>query len=254
MSEVTLMNKLLSLFFTIACALLVSTIAPIATVSGAQNGHSPIDFFDVMHDGELVGEVRVNTAKAKTTTYVLVADGLTPNTKYTFGYSIMPAADPHLLGSQNTNASGVLNMHGILRPEDVQNLAASQFWVTETGSGGDYNEWIYGIRLYQDGWFIAQLGVRYSTDDGVTWKEYVLESNLLRGERITMPLESLGVPEHALVKIHVKVIAGKDRTGSEVFESDYSYLTRWGYYIAEYGISGTTGNPKLTYYGIDIDN
>ncbi len=80
------MNKLLSLLFTVACALLVSTIAPIATVSGAQKGHSPIDSFDVIHDGEVVGEVRVNTAKAKTLTYVLVADGLTPKTKYTFGY------------------------------------------------------------------------------------------------------------------------------------------------------------------------
>ena len=80
------------------------------------------------------------------------------------------------------------------------------------------------------------------------------ESNLLRGERITMPLESLGVPEHALVKIHVKVIAGKDRTGSEVFESDYSYFTNWGYNIAEYGIAGTTGDPRLIYYGIDTDN
>lgn len=248
------MNKLLSLFLTIACALLASTIAPIATVLGAQNGHSPIDSFDVMHDGEVVGEVRVNTANPKTPTYFLVAEGLTPNTKYTFGYYIMPAGDPHLLGAQKTTKSGVLHMHGILRPEDLQDLASAQFWVTETGTGGDYNEWIYGIRLYQDGWFIAQLGVRYSTDDGVTWKEYVLESNLLRGERITMPLESLGVPEHALVKIHVKVIAGKDRTGSEVFESDYSYFTNWGYNIAEYGIAGTTGDPKLIYYGIDTDN
>jgi len=248
------MNKLLSLLFTVACALLVSTIAPIATVSGAQNGHSPIDSFDVVHDGEVVGEVRVNTAKAKTLTYVLVADGLTPKTKYTFGYFTLPGEDPHLLGSKDTTKSGVLQMHGKLRPEDLQDLESAQFWVTETGPGDDYHEWIYGIRLYQDGWFIAQLGVRYSTDGGVTWKEYVLESNLLRGDRITMPLESLGVPENALVKIHVKVIAGKDRTGSEVFESDYSYFTIWDYRYAEYGIAGTTGNPTLTYYGIDIDN
>jgi hypothetical protein len=248
------MNKLFSLLFTVACALLISTIAPIATVSGAHNGHSPIDSFDVMHDGEVVGEVRVNTAKAKTTTYVLIADGLTPNTNYTFGYFTIPAEDPHLLSSKGTTKSGMLHMRGTLSPENVQDLESAQFWVTETGTGDDYNEWIWGIRLYQDGWFIAQLGVRYSTDNGVTWKESVLESNLLRGERITMPLESLGVPEHALVKIHVKVIAGKDRTGSEIFESDYSYFTYWGYRIAEYGIAGTTGNPKLTYYGIDIDN
>ena len=248
------MNKLLSLLFTVACALLVSTIAPIATVSEARNGHSPIDSFDVMHDGEVVGEVRVNTAKAKTTTYVLIADGLTPNTNYTFGYFTIPAEDPHLLGSKDTTTSGVLPMHGILRPEDVQDLTSAPFWVTETGPGDDDHEWIYGIRLYQDGWFIAQLGVRYSIDNGVTWKEYVLESNLKRDERISMPLKSLGVPEHALVKIHVKVIAGKDRTGSEVFESDYSYFTYWGDRYAEYGIAGTTGNPKLTYYGIDIDN
>ena len=78
------------------------------------------------------------------------------------------------------------------------------------------------------------------------------ETYPVRGDDITMPLESLGVPEHALVKIHVVVKAGKDRTGSEIFESDYSYFTYWGFYCAEYGITGTTGNPKLTYYGIDI--
>jgi len=248
------MKKFLSVLFSLACALLVSTITPIATVSGAQHGHLPIASFDVMHDGEVVGELRVNTVKAKTQTYVLVAEGLTPNTKYTFGYFTIPAEDPHLLGSEETNKSGVLHMHGILRPEVAQDLESLQFWLTETGTGDEYNEWIYGLRLYQDGWFIAQLGVRYSTDDGVTWNEYVLESNLLRGDRISMPLMSLGVPENALVKIHVKVIAGKDRTGSEVFESDYSYFTHWGYRYAEYGIAGTTGNPKLTYYGIDNDN
>lgn len=246
------MNKLSLLLVTVMCMLLVSTGGPIATVSAAQKGHSPIDYFDVIHDGQVAGGVRVNTANAETPTYFLVVDELTPNTNYTFGYSNMPAGDPHLLGSKDTTKSGVLRMHGILRPEEVQGLQTAQFWVTETGAGDDYHEWIHGIRLYQDGWFIAQLAVYYSTDAGATWHESVLESNLLRGESITMPLESLGVPEHALVKIHVIVKAGKDRTGSEVFESDYSYFTYWGFYCAEYGITGTTGNPKLTYYGIDI--
>jgi hypothetical protein len=245
------MNKLLSLLFTVACALLVSTGGPLATVAAAQNGHSPIGFSDVMYNGEVAGEVRVNTANAETPTYFLVADELTPNTKYTFGYSNMPAGDPHLLGSKDTTKSGALRMHGTLRPDDVQNLESALFWVAETGPG-DYPQWIHGIRLYQNGWFIAQLAVYYSTDGGVTWHESVLTSNLLRGDDITMPLESLGVPEHALVKIHVVVKAGKDRTGTEVFETDYSYLTYWGFYYAEYEITGTTGNPKLTYNGIDI--
>ena len=245
------MNKFLSTLFTVACVLLVSTIGPIDTVSAAQKGRSPIDYFDVMHDGQVAGEVRVNTANAKTPTYALAADGLTPNTKYTFGYYNTPAGDPHLLGSKDTTKSGVLRMLGTLRPDDVQDLESALFWVAETGPG-DYHEWIHGIRLYQNGWFIAQLAVYYSTDGGVTWHESVLTSNLLRGESITMPLESLGVPEHALVKIHVIVKAGKDRTGTEVFETDYSYLTYWGFYYAEYEITGTTGNPKLTYNGVDI--
>ena len=247
------MNKHLSLLFTVACAFLVSTVAPITIVSAAQNGHSPIYYYNVMYDGKVAGEVRINTVNAKTPMYVLDVDGLKPNTKYTFGYFNTPVVDPHLLGSNETTNSGALRMHGTLRSEDVQDLESAQFWVTETGPGSDYHQWIYGIRLIQNGWFIAQLGVKYSNDGGVTWEEYVLKSNLTRGEDIIMPLESLQVPENALVKIHVVVIAGKDRTGSEVFEADYSYYTYWGSYIAEYEIKGTTGDPKLTYNGIYID-
>jgi hypothetical protein len=235
---------------TVGNAFASSETSPLGgTILAARSDHSPIDDFDLMHDGEVVGEVRVNTANAKALVYHLDADGLTPNTKYIFGYTYMPSGDPHLLGSNDTTNSGALRMHGKLRPEDVPNLESARFWVTETLPGSDYYAVIHGLRLLQNGWFIAKLGVKYSTDGGVTWLESVLDSNLTRGENMSMSFQSLGVPEGALAKIHVVVIAGKDRTGSQVFFAQYhDYLTRYSF--AEYEIKGTTGNPTLTFNGI----
>lgn len=59
----------------------------INTKSAAKRGCSPIYHFElVTHDeGEAAGKVTVNTANAKLPGYLLVARGLTPKTKYTFG-------------------------------------------------------------------------------------------------------------------------------------------------------------------------
>ena len=72
------MNKLLLL--TVACALLISSVGVTATASATQIGHSPFYYFDVTNNGKAVGQAVVNSANAKTPTYVLVAHGLTPNT------------------------------------------------------------------------------------------------------------------------------------------------------------------------------
>ena len=129
------MNKLLLRLLTVACALLVSTVGPSATVSAEQKGHSPIYSFDVMHDGEVAGEVKVNTAK-KTLSYVLRADGLKPETNYMFWYQGATAEDLYLLGYEGTTKSGRLSMHGTFPDVSLDDLQAAQFLLmTEPGLG-----------------------------------------------------------------------------------------------------------------------
>ena len=61
---------------------------------------------------------------------------------------------------------------------------------------------------------------------------------------VYMRLDYLGVPNGALVKIHVIVVGGNDKTGSTVFEyyqgNFWDQGRTWTYYI-----TGTTLNPKL---------
>jgi len=129
------MNKLLLRLLTVAFALLVSTVGPSATVSAEQKGHSPIYSFDVMNEGEVAGEVKVNTAK-KTPSYVPRADGLTPETNYMFWYQgATGEEDLYLLGSERTTKAGGLRMHGTFAGATLNELQSGQFRVTEAGLG-----------------------------------------------------------------------------------------------------------------------
>jgi hypothetical protein len=231
-------NKLLLL--TVACALLISSVGATATVSATQIGHSPIYYFDVMNNGTVVGQVIVNTANAKTPTYVLVANGLTSNTKYTFGYTA--SGDMRTLGTAKTTTTGALVMHGTFPAADVKDLQSAQFWVTETPPGGSYLP-IMDFSLHNSGWFVAKIACDYSTDGGVTWYESGHTSGIIKGESGTAQLSDLGVPYGAVVKIHVIVVGGKDRIGSEVFQYHSAYAS------ANYRIYGTTLKPTLEYLG-----
>ena len=60
-----------------------------------------------------------------------------------------------------------------------------------------------------------------------------------------LPLDALGVPDGAWVKIHVIGVGGKDRTGNTVFEyrEDNNFWFDgpvWTYYLR-----GTTPNPSI---------
>lgn len=247
------MNKLLSLFLTVACAFVVSTAGTTVAVSGTSEGYSPIYSFDVMDEDQLVvGEVKLNTAHADPT-YALVADGLTPNTRYTFGYSIGQPEDMHVLGSQDTSKSGGLRMTGTIPLEDIEEVPpqlALKFWVTETPPSAYYQE-IVGLRLFNWGWVIAQLQAYYSTDGGVTWQKSSSTDNILRLENDYADLGDLGVPEGALVKIHAIVKAASDKTGSDVFTYT-SYIPYWGpnETYAAYEVYGTAFKPGLQYWGL----
>jgi hypothetical protein len=235
------MNKLLLL--TVACALLISTVGATATVSATQIGHSPFYYFGVTNNGKAVGQVVVNTANAKTPTYALVAYGLTPNTKYTFGYTA--SGDMHTLGSASTTTTGTLINYGTFLAADVKDVQSAQFWVTESPPGGSAYTQINGFVLENLGGFVAKVACYYSTDGGVTWQESGHTSGIAIHGLRHVYLSDLGVPNGALVKIHVIVVAGKDRTGSEVFQykADSSGA-------AYYNIYGATLTSKLIYLGI----
>jgi hypothetical protein len=116
--------------------------------------------------------------------------------------------------------------------------------VTVKPVAGDYIYTpIYGFTLQNEGWFLAKIACYYSTDSGVTWHESGHTDNIIKDWGFGAGyLDELGVPVGAMVRIHVIVVGGKDRTGSEVFQYAPEIHLR-GYYI----ISGTTGNPKLEY-------
>ena len=151
------MNKLLLL--VVACVLSISTIGATATVSATQIGHSPFYYFDVMNNGKAVGYVVVNAADPKTPTYTLVANGLTPNTNYTFGYTA--SGDVHTLGSAYTTVAGALVTSGPFPAADVKDLQTAQFWVTvaAAGAGGSSYPQIFGFSLYTKGAFAAAIRV-----------------------------------------------------------------------------------------------
>jgi hypothetical protein len=101
------------------------------------------------------------------------------------------------------------------------------------------------FELHNNGWFVAKLACYYSTDDGVTWKESGHTGGIGMTDYVYMPLDALGVPDGALVKIHVIVVGGNDKTGSTVFRyvadnNFYWHGPEWVYYIY-----GTTLNPRL---------
>jgi len=243
------MNKLLLLI--VACALIISSVGATATVSATQLGHSPFYYFDVTHNGKAVGHVVVNTANANTPTYTLVAYGLTPDTRYTFGYNA--SGDVHTLASAYSTTTGALVMSGTFPTADVKDLQSAQFWVTETPPCSSNYLQVYGFILENNGWFVAKVACEYSTDGGVTWRESGHTGGIVMGEFYPVSLPPFAVPNGALVKIHVIVVGGvggaKAKTGSEVFQYNASNSPPS---YAYYSIMGTTLKNSLLYQGILI--
>ncbi len=249
--------KTKSIMWTIAIALVLSlaTAYPCAagtaiTKSAAQRGLSPIYHFDVVaHNGKVAGKVTVNTANAKLPKYVLVARGLKPNTKYTFGYTT--SEDVYPLWSRDSPKAGALVIKGNFPLDDVDDLQSAQFWVMETPPAA-INAQINGLFLGNYyGWFVTKLACYYSTDGGVTWNESSSTDGIAKGEYAHVFLSDLGLPWYALVRIHAIVVGGKDRTGSEVFQYIWYGCGKdmsWRY--AGYYIDGVTWKPVLTYKGL----
>jgi hypothetical protein len=238
-----------SIGFYAAILLMIATTGT-GAVAGTQSGHSPVYQFDLTYNGDVAGKVTVNTAAiAQLPKYVLVAHGLTPNTKYTFGYTV--SGEVWTIGSTDTPKAGALVLNGTFPLDDAEDLQSAQFWVMETPPGDSYTE-ISGFRLTNMGGFVAQLACYYSTDGGVTWTETGHTSDIaLIGDKL-VNLDDYGVPTGALAKIHAIVIWGKDRTGSQVFQTKYYPSGPMNLHpYADYIIRGTTLNSKLEYDGLE---
>jgi hypothetical protein len=233
-------------FYT-AILMMVAT-AGTDVVAATQRGHSPVYQFDLTYNGNVAGKVTVNTANAQLPSYVLVAHGLTPNTKYTFGYTA--SGQECTIGSTETPKAGALVLNGTFPLDDVEDLQSAQFWVIETPLSVTYTT-ISGFTLMNWGGFVAKIACYYSTDGGVTWTESSHTGDITLGEFKLVDLNDYGVPEDALVKIHVIVVAGKDRTGSQVFKTAYYPSGPMVVHTyADYNIYGTTWNPDLEYDGL----
>jgi hypothetical protein len=250
--------KTKSIMWTITLSLILSlamaypcAAGTVTTKSATQSGRSPIYHFDVVaYNGEVAGKVTVNTANAQLPSYVLVARGLTPNTKYTFGYTTT-SEEVYPLWSMDSPKAGALVIKGNFPLDDVDDLQSAQFWVMETPPAA-INALINGLYLGNYwGWFITKLACYYSTDGGVTWTESSHTGGIAMGENARVLLRDLGLPDGALVRMHAIVVGGKDRTGSEVFQhSWYSCGKDWSHRIAGYYIDGVTWKPVLTYKGL----
>ncbi len=101
------------------------------------------------------------------------------------------------------------------------------------------------VELHNNGLFLAQLACYYSTDGGNTWTESGHTGSIgMTSSRFTA-LETLGVPDGALVKIHVIVVGGNDKTDPTVFRNVYDNNFWFDGPIWRYVIRGTTLNPEL---------
>ena len=240
---------------TIALVLSLATAYPCAagtvkTKSAAQRGHSPIYHFEVLaYDGEVAGKITVNTANEQLPSYVLVARGLTPKTKYTLGYSTSEEVYP--LGSMDSSKRGALVIKGTFPLDDVEGLQSAHFWIMETPPTSS-NALINGLYLGNYyGWFVAKLACYYSTDGGITWTESSHTDGIKQGDWARVFLRDLGVPYDALVRMHAIVVGGKDRTGSEVFQySQFAAGRDMSWRYGSYYIDGVTWKPVLSYQGL----
>lgn len=144
---------------------------------------------------------------------------------------------------------GIYNYKAVFEGDKIfKKVTSPTIPVTVTAAGSGYHSPLYGFHLQNLGYFVTKLACYYSTDDGVTWHESDHTKGIAIENWGVATLGDLGVPEGALVKIHAIVVAGKDRTGSEVFQYYYTPAVESHHY-AEYWIYGSTFNPDLDYEG-----
>jgi len=223
----------------VLCLMMIATIgAGPATAMQDENpsqaGTSSIYFYDVAaSDTHGKGKLVIDMDKH---TFVFNGQGFDPSAQIALRARAEGSPDYVLFATGKATPSGNLHIAG------TWEAAAAPADVV-----GDELPKIGGMWLDNWGKFIAKIACYYSTDGGATWHESDHGGGMCSGCDDRPFLSELNVPDFSLVKIHVVVEAGSDRTGSQVFAYfDGLYPPNWAYYA----ISGTTLNNQLDYYGI----
>jgi hypothetical protein len=195
-----------------------------------QAGESSIYFYDVAPtDAHGQGRLQINLDKH---TFEFNGQGFDPTAHISLRVRAEGSNEFVRLAAGKVTPSGNLHFAGTweadVTPAEV---------VADTYYGP-----LRGFSFTNEGGFVARLSCYYSADR-VTWQEGVQIKGISLNEHVWYDFFDLGVPLDVWVKIHIEVVGGKDRTGSEVFVS-----SAFGPY-EDYVITGTTLKPVLTCYG-----
>ncbi len=231
------------LIITVLAVLLTSTAGATAAMA-APTGNAAVRQFDVEIEGGGTGRLTINPAQQ---TFVCNGAGAMPGQMYYLSIWFddgTPSAVTIELGATAAKADGSIHMTGQCTATMTQLDEQSPRVNIGPRVGGGVYQPIIGLDLENKGAFVAKIACYYSTDEGVTWHESDHSSGILTGMIGSVYIKSLNVPDGALVKIHAIVVAGKDRTGSQVYRyQEVEWPRNW----AMYNITGTTLNPTLHY-------
>ena len=234
--------KRMQLIAAALCLVMITTlgagvVAAQQTENPSQAGKSSIYFYDVAPtdthgEGKLMVDVNRHT-------FVFNGQDFEPSAPIALRARAAGSDDYVIFATGKATPSGNLHIAG------TWEAAAAPAEVV----GSTYYPPISGFCLNNNGWFVAKVAYYYSTDGGATWTESDSSPGIIRRDDEWVELCDLGVPVNSLVKIHVVVVAGNDRTGSEVFQSvstpDHTILPTYAWYR----IDGTTLKNFLEYMG-----
>ncbi len=204
----------------------------------SQAGESSIYFYDVAaSDSHGKGKLQIDLVKH---TFVFNGQDFEPAAQIVLRARAAGSAEYVIIAIGKATPSGNLHMAGTWEAgAAAEEVVAGTFYYP-----------VYGFGITNWGWFVCQLACYYSTDGGVTWHESAHVNGIAKFESVQSDLGALGVPYNALVKIHIEVVGGKDRTGSEVYQ--YFYTDYWeGRHWVYYNIFGATWNPDLEWDEVD---
>ncbi len=241
--------KRLQLIAAALCLVMLATVGAGAVAAQEENprqaGSSHIYLYDVTAtDTNGKGKLQINVDKH---TFEFNGQGFPPSQSIDLKARAVGGTDYVAFATGKTTPSGNLHLAGTWEKDAAPADVVGEV-VALTYQGGITAMW-----LTNNGIFVSKLACYYSTDDGATWTESRHTDGIhgLGGSGYSR-LADLGVPNGAWVRIHVIVVGGKDRTGSEVFQAKHGYPGDWWY--ADYWITGATWNPTLTYHGIYGNN